>query len=313
MASKFIFTLQVCLLFLALDSYSKSGSTRNSTRQEYINRYSKLAVREMNEFAIPASITMAQACLESRDGNSQLSRSSNNHFGIKCKSSWTGDRVYHDDDEKDECFRKYDSPVESFRDHSKFLQESDRYRFLFDYNIRDYKQWAYGLKKAGYATNPRYPEMLIKIIEDYNLYELDKYYRNSTRHGWSLFGLKSSTIYTDRKIEKRNGRNAFFAKEGDTYENIAIEFAMKEQDLLKYNDAERGSQLESNSIVYLQKKKGRAPRGNDYHTAKKDETLWSIAQWYGLRLNSLYRLNKMHKGQEPYPGQIISLRKRISR
>jgi hypothetical protein len=314
MISKFFYILPVMLMAFILDGYSKSGVTKNGARQEYINRYTKLAIKEMNEFAIPASIILAQACLESGDGNSQLSRNSNNHFGIKCKSNWTGERVYHDDDEKDECFRKYDTPTESFRDHSKFLLESTRYKFLFDYNIRDYKQWAYGLKRAGYATNPKYPEMLIKIIEDYNLNELDRYYKSDgTRHGWFLFGSgsRNKTIYTDRKVEQRNGRNAFFAKDGDTYENMAVEFALKEEDLLKYNDCQKGSEPELNDVVYLQHKKGKAPRGNDYHVAKQNESLWSIAQWYGVRLNSLYRLNKMKKGQEPYPGQVISLRKRI--
>ena len=135
---------------------------------------------------------------------------------------------------------------------------------------------------------------------------------NTDAHGW-FFGLgaRHNTIYTDRKIEKRNGRNAFFAKDGDTYENIAIELAMNEEEILKYNDCEKGSEPDMNSLVYLQKKKGRAPRGNDYHIAKENESLWSIAQWYGVRLNSLYRLNKMKQGQEPHPGQIISLRKRI--
>ncbi len=314
MVSKFFVVLQAILISFVLNGYSKSGSTRNSARQEYINRYSKLAIREMKEYSIPASITMAQACLESGDGKSLLSRNSNNHFGIKCKSNWTGGRVYHDDDEKDECFRKYSSPTESYRDHSKFLNESDRYKFLFNYNIRDYKQWAYGLKKAGYATNPRYPEILIKIIEDYNLDELDRYSKNyGSRHGWFLFGsgARHNTIVTDRDVEKRNGRQAFFAKDGDTYENIAAEFAMKEKDIFKYNDCEKGSQPEMNSVVYLQTKKGKAPRGNDYHVAKENESLWSIAQWYGVKLNSLYRLNKMQKGQEPHPGQVISLRKRI--
>lgn len=312
MNSKFFLILPLILLSFMPDVYSKSDVTKNSARQEYINRYTKLAIKEMNEFSIPASIILAQACLESGDGKSQLSRNSNNHFGIKCKSNWTGDRVYHDDDEKDECFRKYDNPTESFRDHSKFLIESSRYKFLFDYNIRDYKQWAYGLKKAGYATNPRYPEMLIKIIEDYNLSELDKYYRNNgVRHGWFLFGSRNNTIYTDRTVEKRNGRNAFFAKDGDTYENIAIEFALKEKDLLRYNDTQKGSEPELNDLVYLQGKKGKAPRGNDYHIAKQNESLRSIAQWYGVKLNSLYRLNKMKKGQEPYPGQVISLRRKI--
>ena len=136
------------------------------SRQEYINKYARIAVQEMIDFHIPASITMAQACLESSDGNSELTKESNNHFGIKCKNSWTGPTVHHDDDEAGECFRKYRSADESFRDHSAFISGSSRYGFLFAYDIRDFKKWAFGLKQAGYATDPGYPVKLIKIIED---------------------------------------------------------------------------------------------------------------------------------------------------
>jgi LysM repeat protein len=203
--------------------------------------------------------------------------------------------------------------MESFRDHSKFLNESDRYKFLFSYDIRDYRQWAYGLKKAGYATNPQYPQMLIKIIEDYNLDELDKYYKSGNpRHGWSLFaGLKHAPIETSRTVEKRNGRNALFSKNGDTFEEIATEFALSEDEIFQYNDCSKGSEPEPNTVIYLQAKKRKAPRGNDYHVAKENESLWSIAQWYGVRMKSIRRYNNLKPGEEPHPGQVIALRHKL--
>ena len=308
MPHKILLAVQTVLMFLTLNSFANLGPVKKSSRQDYIERYSKIAIKEMNEYGIPASITLAQACLESGDGNSRLARMSNNHFGIKCKSSWTGEKVYHDDDEKGECFRKYNSPVESFNDHSKFLVESSRYKFLFDYHIRDYKQWAHGLKKAGYATNPKYADLLIKIIEDYKLDDLDRYYKSADGHRWR--NKSRSESMSARIIKKRNRNKAFFAEHGDTYENIAAEFSLRERQILRYNDCERGSRPETNSIVYIQGKRGKAPRGNDFHIAKENESLWSIAQWYGVRLNALYRLNNMRKGDEPYPGQRISLRKK---
>lgn len=139
------------------------------TIQEYIDTYKDMAIREMQRVGIPASITLAQGILETEAGNSDLVRRSNNHFGIKCKSSWTGESVYHDDDEQGECFRKYNNAEDSYRDHSNFLRGSERYAFLFKLDPSDYKGWARGLKKAGYATNPRYPDILIRNIEQYNL------------------------------------------------------------------------------------------------------------------------------------------------
>ncbi len=142
-------------------------------QQSYIERYASLAVSEMYRSGVPASITLAQGLLESRYGQSELALKSNNHFGIKCHN-WTGAKVYHDDDRRNDCFRKYSSPDESFRDHSDFLRYRDRYRFLFDISVTDYKGWAYGLRKAGYATDPAYPEKLIRLIEEHRLYEFDR-------------------------------------------------------------------------------------------------------------------------------------------
>lgn len=313
-----------------LSSLAYSEPPQKNTRQEYIDVFAQLAIQEMNEYRIPASITMAQACLESGDGNSSLAKEANNHFGIKCKSGWLGPTINQDDDLRNECFRKYGSVIESFRDHSKFLTGGMRYQFLFDYNIKDYKKWAYGLKKAGYATDPQYPERLLKIIEEFQLYKLDEYYNSATGYvspgriggGSKLIskhrgnrGIDDFSInpYETRNVEKRNGAKAFFAKEGDTYEQIAAEFSLKEWEILKYNDVEQGDRPEAGSIVYIQGKRGSAPRGNDFHTLKQGESLWSVAQWYGVRLNALYRKNRINRGAELKVGQQISLRKKVSR
>jgi len=322
------------ILLLGLSAWfcnlATGASPQRNTRQEYIDVFAQLAIQEMNEFHIPASITMAQACLESGDGNSILALKANNHFGIKCNSSWSGPSIRKDDDDRNECFRKYKTAIESYRDHSRFLTGGMRYQFLFDYGIKDYRKWAYGLKKAGYATDPSYPERLIKIIEEFQLHKLDAYYNSTTRYvrpDRSITGSKTTAKhkgstglddfsinpYVTRNVEKRNNAKAFFAKDGDTYEQIAAEFSLKEWEIYKYNDVEKGAIPEVGSIVFLQSKKGSAPRGNEFHIMKQGESLWSVAQWYGVRMNALYRLNRMSKGEEPKPGQQISLRKKVKR
>ena len=327
--SRFKIVLLICLntCFTIL---SFGQSPQRNTRQDYIDIFAKLAIQEMNEYHVPASITMAQACLESGDGNSILAREGKNHFGIKCNSSWSGPSIRKDDEARNECFRKYATAIESFRDHSKFLTGGMRYQFLFDYDIKDYRKWAYGLKKAGYATDPKYPERLIKIIEEFQLHKLDEYFKSSASYvrPERLGSGSKSTIkhkrgagiddfsinpYVNRKVERRNNVKAFFAKEGDTYEQIATEFSMRDWEIYKYNDVEKGARLETGSIVYLQNKPGSAPRGNDFHIMKRGETLWSVSQWYGVRLNSLYRKNRMNMGDVPKPGQQISLRKKVSK
>jgi hypothetical protein len=307
--------LAILTIFILFTAHCQAidAPNRRLTREEYIEQYARLAIEEMNEYHIPASITMAQACLESADGNSTLAKMSNNHFGIKCKSGWTGQSVTYDDDEKNECFRKYDTPIESFRDHSRFLTGSDRYQFLFNYDIADYRKWAHGLKKAGYATDPSYPDRLIKIIEDFQLYELDQYYRSGVNYVGRRGKGSSGTSFATRTVYERNRSRAFYARPGDTYEAIAKEFDLKEWEIFKYNDCEEGSRPQENSIVYIQSKRIKAPRGNDFHVFRQGDTMWSIAQWYGVKLNSLYRMNKMNKGEEPQLGQRISLRKKVRR
>lgn len=315
------------LLLLSLPGRLLAASPQKMSRQAYIDKYSRIAVMEMIDFHIPASITMAQACLESSDGNSELTRLSNNHFGIKCKSSWTGPSVRHNDDEANECFRKYKSAEESFRDHSQFITSSNRYSFLFGYDIRDFKKWAYGLKQAGYATDPAYPTKLIKIIEDFRLYELDRLDRkyvqaaDHTKPHFSLFGFLKKKPRTDkpdavngyptRTIEKRNGKKAFIALPGDDYTRIAEEFGKRDWQIYQYNDAQAGDQPEAGEPVYLQSKRAKAPRGNDFHVVQKGESLRSIAQWYGIKLQSLERMNRLVSGEEVPAGTTLSLRKRV--
>ena len=162
----------IILLAAVLTAFAAPTSEK-SPQQKYVDKYSALAIDEMYRSGVPASITLAQGLLESRYGLSVLATKGNNHFGIKCHNNWQGGKVFHDDDKKGECFRKYDSPEDSFRDHSDFLRYRDRYKFLFDLEVNDYKGWAHGLKKAGYATDPAYPSKLIKLIEDYQLYKYD--------------------------------------------------------------------------------------------------------------------------------------------
>jgi len=324
-------SLFIVFIMLLAGFTARGDEAHRMTRQQYINRFAKVAIAEMNQFHIPASITMAQGCLESGDGNSSLARDANNHFGIKCNNGWTGKSVRHDDDSRRECFRKYKSAWESYRDHSLFLRNNVRYASLFKLKITDYKGWARGLKKAGYATDPRYPERLIHIIEKYQLYDLDKNYDGkeavvSTGNERSDRNTQTSCSDDNRvdhfsidlsddsqSVVERNGTKSIRARKGDTYEELAAEYGLKEWEIYKYNDTEKGHEPAESSIVYLEMKPGRAARGNDYHIARDSETMWQISQQYGIRLKSLYRKNRMKQGDEPRPGQQIWLRKKKPR
>lgn len=185
--------LSICFIVISIPLFSQRIS-----REEYILRYKDVAVRQMNLYGIPASIIMAQACLESDNGNSALARNANNHFGIKCNNGWSGPGYLHDDDKKNECFRKYNSPEESFKDHSEFLKNGQRYRFLFSYSNSDYVSWAHGLKSAGYATNPKYAQLLIKVIEENDLHKLDFADSYSQRSINTVYQTDDST-FTDKQ------------------------------------------------------------------------------------------------------------------
>ena len=282
------------------------------TRQEYIDVYKDLAIKEMNRSGIPASITLAQGLLESNNGNSRLATKGNNHFGIKCHG-WKGKKIYHDDDERNECFRKYKSVNESYMDHTDFLMNSPRYEFLFYLDETDYRGWAKGLKKAGYATSPTYANLLIKLIEENELNVYDKpQRRKKPKDDEELADIDEKefeVVEPHRKILVRNRINYILAKEGDTYQTITEEMEMMPFELAKYNEFARDSKIVTGQLIYLQPKRRKASVEFKYHTVEEGENMYHISQMYGIRLKHLYRMNMMDKGDEPEVGVIINLRK----
>lgn len=283
------------------------------TKEEYIEKYKKIAVEEMKRSGIPASITLAQGILESGNGNSTLARKANNHFGIKCHN-WDGEKHYHDDDAKDECFRKYDSAEESYRDHTDFLMKTPRYRFLFEYRSDDYKSWAHGLQKAGYATSKTYASDLIRTIEENKLYIFDS--GDYTRKV-NLSRKDSDEDFTislkKRKIYERNRIKYIIAQEGDNLVSLTKELDLFSWQLRKYNDLPEGYEVRPGEILYIQPKRNRAEVGYDFHFVKEGETMHAISQLYGIKLRKLYRRNHMEPGTEPVVGQKLWLRKTMPR
>jgi len=259
------------------------------TPEEYVNQFKEIAMEEMRTHHIPASITLAQGCLESSFGNSRLAKEGNNHFGIKCKSSWTGKVIYEDDDAVGECFRAYDDAKNSYIDHSLFLKANQRYAFLFELHPGDYTGWANGLRQAGYATNPKYPQLLINMIARYNLAKYDSL----------VLGLYNG-------ITKVNGILATRLKENETLEEIAMQNAKTERRLRKINDLEPGQTIEPGDIVYLNRKKRKATES--YHTVAKGESLWEVSQEYGIKLKRLKKLNQLEGGEEVAVGQVLNMR-----
>lgn len=283
-------------------------SAQRMTRDEYIIEYKDLAMQEMLRSGVPASITIAQGMLESDNGNSRLARKANNHFGIKCHSDWRGRKIYHDDDERNECFRRYKSVYDSYVDHSDFLTYKQRYAFLFDLEITDYRGWARGLKKAGYATHRKYAVLLIQIIEEnelhkYDLLALDEY---DPEEDVALGEKEGGT----RPILMNNRIDYIIVRPGDTFENLNNELRLLDFELFKYNNLTPDSTLEAGEILYLQPKRNRAEKGKDYHILKADETLYEISQVYGVKLEKLYQKNNIEPGEKVKPGTKINLRKR---
>ena len=292
------------------------------TRAQYIEKYAETAVREMKATGIPASITLAQGCLESGNGNSTLATKANNHFGIKCHKNWKGKTIRHDDDEKNECFRSYRNADESFRDHSDFLRYSDRYASLFNLELTDYKGWAYGLQKAGYATAKTYAESLIRIIEENELYRYDKLDRKAREElpptpmeaefstAFKPYpGHKLYTASLGREIRTTNGVAWITAREGDTYAGLAKEFNLFRSEILRFNDRSRNTDLHPGEVVYVEAKKRESAKNLDKHVVEEGETMRALAQRYAVKMKKLYQYNAMRPGTEPEPGTILNLRK----
>lgn len=290
-----------------------------NSRKEYIGKYQLLAIQEMNRSGIPASIKMAQACLESADGNSELAKKSNNHFGIKCKKNWKGKKVYYDDDRKNECFRKYKTVEDSYIDHTEFLMNNSRYASLFALKSDDYKGWARGLKKAGYATARHYDKRLIEIIEKNKLHRLDlkisynqmAVYENSNVHNPNFSTSLTINPFQSRELIVINGVQAVIARKNDTYALIAAETGKKAWELRSFNEVQRRYEPREYEVVYIERKKRKTPKSKKFHTVGKGETLHFIAQMYGIKLRPLYRRNRMKINQPINAGQKIALRKKI--
>jgi LysM repeat protein len=289
--------------------------SQQTTRQEYINQYKHWAIDEMKRSGIPASITLAQGMLESNNGNSTLATRGNNHFGIKCHD-WKGKSIRHDDDKRNECFRKYKTARDSYTDHTNFLMNGPRYSFLFELDQTDYKSWARGLKKAGYATSPTYASALIRIIEENELDHFDsgKVRRrkvDDTETIAEVTDIDGFEIEIDhRKILMRNRIDYIIVKEEDTYQSLTRELEMMPYELAQYNEIPRDSKLEKGQVLYLQPKRGKASVEFSYHTVEAGETMYDISQMYGIKLKKLYRLNLMNPGEEPGVNDEIHLRQK---
>jgi LysM repeat protein len=282
---------------------------RRYSRKEYVERWKDEAINQMNTYGIPASITLAQALLESADGNSPLAKYANNHFGIKCHD-WSGETFVQDDDKNNECFRKYENAEDSYNDHSLFLKTRERYDDLFTLAVTDYKGWAYGLKKAGYATNPQYAWLLIQVIEENDLHKYDREPLFAHKHikQEKKMVLTASFVKHDVKVHDNNIR-FIIAKNGDTPFKIAKEFEMGLWQIYKYNDLGKNDGIKEGDVVYLQPKRSKAQF--EYHTVKNGDNMKTISQLYGVKLKKLYKRNKLKPGTEPKTGSIIYLRKSI--
>lgn len=280
----------------------------NHRYQQYIDQYKDVAIEQMRRWKVPASITLAQGILESGAGQSELARKGNNHFGIKCHG-WSGTSVYHDDDNKNDCFRAYPSAFDSFEDHSRFLASGQRYRDLFRLKLTDYKGWARGLKAAGYATSSTYATRLIEIIQCYKLYEYDntkgydKYIANHTRD----HGIDGQPLHP---IKMYNKNYFVIARRGDTFRLIGEEIGVSYKKIASYNERDKDDPLEEGEVIWLKKKQKKAPEEykDRRHYVRHGESLYFIAQKYGIRLKSLYKMNHLPPDYELRIGDELRLR-----
>ena len=292
------------LFFTFLGGFAQQA-VWNQRYQDYFDTYKDVAIEQMLKYHIPASITLAQGVLESGAGRSELAKKANNHFGIKCHG-WTGRKSYHDDDELGECFRAYDSAYESYQDHSIFLTSSQRYSSLFRLKMKDYKGWAKGLKACGYATSPTYATRLIEIIELYKLYRYD------SEHHVDKYQLEQMHRKGGirRPVQEFNNNYYVVAHKGDTFRSIAEDVDVSYRKLAKFNERDKDDVLEEGEMVWLQKKRRKAPK--DYkgyiHRVKSGESMYSIAQLYGIRLKYLYKMNNLTPNYIIAVGDMLRVR-----
>lgn len=338
MAGKIRYIILFLLVVADFFAFSQNTQKKKETL-DYIERYKDIAMEEMQKDKIPASITLAQGILESGNGQSKLAKQGNNHFGIKCHSDWKGKRMHQDDDAPNECFRVYDNAEDSYRDHSKFLKNGTRYKSLFELSITDYKGWAKGLKKAGYATLPTYATVLINLIETYDLQQYDqmvvsgKFKKKSPKavekpakpvkpaKNKKIKGNAKSYAVPDlenRKaievtashhyIKENFGVEFIVTKENDNLSSLAKELKIYEYQLVKYNNLGSKRTFSEGEILYIQPKRRRAPSGYNVHVVKYGETLEDISNMYAVRLDRLYKMNGFDKTYLISVGEEIKLR-----
>ena len=295
-----------CLIICAATLSAAAQMKWSPTYQSYINQYKDLAIEQMMKYKIPASITLAQGLFESRAGQSELAVRGNNHFGIKCHG-WRGRKMYHDDDEAGECFRVYDNPYMSFEDHSKFLATQQRYSRLFALSKTDYKGWAKGLQKCGYATDRAYANKLIKVIEDYELYRYDrmKVVKKTTKRTTTSNQQPTQSAY---QVYRTHGLIYVYAQENDSFDHIAANLGFSPRKLRKYNEVPEDFPLEKGDIIYLEKKKKKADKPYSQHVVQVGESMHDIAQKYGIQIKSLYKMNKKSADYIPMEGDVLKLR-----
>ena len=306
---KKLFSLLLCLVLVC------SALAQNNAYLAYIENYKKLAVEQMDKYGIPASITLAQGLLESGAGRSFLAVKANNHFGIKTGDSWTGPYVLKDDDARDERFRVYRSVEESYEDHSLFLARRGRYASLFTLRRTDYKGWAKGLKAAGYATNPQYASLLISLIERYDLHRFDL---KGGLDKWDMAGGNSvgqtgaggSLAQNGPLVMRCNGNYYVVARWGDTYASIGKWAGVSERKLRRYNEVPKKMKLQPGDIVYMEKKRTKAARTlkGVYHVLKAGESIHRVAQTYGMKMSTLYKLNGLSANDVPHEGMRLLIR-----
>jgi hypothetical protein len=293
-------------------------SAKDDTPQErYVKKYADMAVKEMVRSGVPASITLAQGMLESGSGMSKLATQGNNHFGIKCHKGWEGKSMKVDDDAPNECFRVYSSVADSYKDHSDFLRYRDRYKFLFDLERTDYKGWAYGLKKAGYATDPGYPAKLIKYIEEYKLYKYDVLSKVEEKEvPLSPLVIEAPKMAREefhfpltRELFSKNGVPFVYSLEGETYRSIAKYYHLFHQEILRFNDLRKDEELLPGTVVYLSFKENHTQPGLDKYIIEQDgEDFHAICQRFAVKEKAILKLNGWKKAPFLAEGDEIKLR-----
>ncbi len=296
------------ILFTAFSVRSTVG--KMISKEEYVENWRQIAVRQMIEHKIPASITMAQGILESGNGNSDLAKKGNNHFGIKCHD-WVGEKIYLNDDSENECFRVYSTPEDSYVDHSLFLKGKNRYSKLFNLETSDYKGWANGLKDAGYATNPKYAILLIEIIESLKLSELDILGSNSEKLTSKITSNRMEKVILSRKVLiHENEVKYIVAKKGDTFFQIAKEFNLGLRQLYRYNDfGLKKDVLVEGDVIYLQPKRKKSKTNNTTFKVEKLTNLTQISQETAIKINSLLKMNEMFSMDDKIEkGEVIRLK-----